>query len=309
MATSRKYEIGVGLLLAGALGLLAWMALRVGALQGPGDYIHVEATLSDAGGLTPGAVVSIAGVQVGRVESLSVDFDQARLVLSLEKDSNIREDVQLRLRARSVLGEKYLQLIPVSRDAPLLQEGGVIHDAKGQVEIDQLVTRLSPVIEALDPKDLQRALGAVVSALEEDPERPARMLSDAETTLHNISVASSEFPTLIQDARTTLAVVRSTASEARPIMARADRTIAALETRINEVPPDQITDLIEDVDLAVADAHGLMNSINERVDVLDKVLHNLEEIDKWELRRLLREEGIKVRLVASEVVVPEGTEK
>ena len=35
---------------------------------------------------------------------------------------------------------------------------------------------------------------------------------------------------------------------------------------------------------------------------LDRILANVEEIDKWELRRLLREEGIVVRLRPQEVV-------
>jgi hypothetical protein len=34
------------------------------------------------------------------------------------------------------------------------------------------------------------------------------------------------------------------------------------------------------------------------------VLNNFKDIDKWELRRLLREEGILIRLRQSEVDVP-----
>ena len=37
------------------------------------------------------------------------------------------------------------------------------------------------------------------------------------------------------------------------------------------------------------------------MDNLETVLDNMSEIDKWELRRLLREEGILVRLKRSSV--------
>ena len=52
MASTRKQEIGVGVLVVTALGLLAFMAIKVGALRNVGEEIQLQVTLGDAAGLT-----------------------------------------------------------------------------------------------------------------------------------------------------------------------------------------------------------------------------------------------------------------
>ncbi len=58
---------------------------------------------------------------------------------------------------------------------------------------------------------------------------------------------------------------------------------------------------IDDARAAITDARELIASLDDSRELIDRVLQNLEEIDKWELRRLLREEGILVRMRQSEV--------
>jgi virulence factor Mce-like protein len=304
MAVSRKYEIGVGLLLVVAMALFGWSAIQIGAAPKPGHYIRVSAALSDAGGLSEGAVLSVAGVQVGRLESLTVDFDRAQLELSLDASVGLRQDVQLRLRARSVLGEKYLQLVPISRDAPLLQDGDVIQNTQAALEIDQLLSRLEPIVDSIDPSSIQQTIDAFTHAIEQDPERPARMLAQSETLLSNLSQASEQLPALIQDTRSTLSSVRQTSQEARPVLARADRALASVQARIDAVPPDAVPGLLTEAESTLQTAQALVEELQGKTDSLDRILHNLEEIDKWELRRLLREEGILLRLKGSTVDVP-----
>jgi phage antirepressor YoqD-like protein len=53
---------------------------------------------------------------------------------------------------------------------------------------------------------------------------------------------------------------------------------------------------------AVADAKGLVEGFDGIDADVRQVLENVAEIDKWELRRLLREEGILIRVREREVV-------
>jgi hypothetical protein len=48
----------------------------------------------------------------------------------------------------------------------------------------------------------------------------------------------------------------------------------------------------------------VLGDLKESTGDIKLVLSNLKEIDKWELRRLLREEGILLRLKAGEVEEP-----
>ena len=303
MARSRRHELGVGCLVLAALALLAWMSLKVGAIQGLGESVQVEVRLSDAGGLTDGASVKIAGVDVGQVDGLRVEHDVAVVGVVLERQAAVRNDVIVQVRARSVLGEKYLALVPQSAGAPLLQDGDVLTEVRPQTEIDELVNQLGPLLAAVDPEALNAAMDALNQAFEEDPDRATRMLTDLETILRNGAEASVEAPALVSEGRQTLRSVRQTVDDARPVIKRADTVVARMEDATVDLPQtvEDIDALVGETRAAVSEGRAVIATIEGSTDDIEKVLGNLSEIDKWELRRLLREEGIVVRLKAKEV--------
>ncbi|MCB9759209.1 MAG: MCE family protein [Alphaproteobacteria bacterium] len=311
MADSRRYEFSVGALLVAAALLLAFMAVKVGAVKDIGDNVRVTAIFDDVSGLKDGAAVAVAGVEVGRVSSLKVDFDKAQIGLIVSRSADVREDVIVRLRARSVLGEKFIELVPQSPDAPPLEDGAILTRTEGQVEIDQLVTEMGPLIGAINPEQVNSLLTALIDTLNEDPERAGRMLDDLETLLHNAAVASEGAPDLVSEARATLSDTRSTLTEFRtlardgkPVVQRAEAVLINLEAASEDLPGivDAIPPVIDKVDATVTDAQGVVMVLSGNAERIDHILENVEEIDKWELRRLLREEGIKVRLTSAEVV-------
>ncbi len=296
---SRRHEVGVGVLLVVATGLLGYMAIQVGAIRGTGPTIELDAVLPDAAGLSEGAVVAIAGVQVGRVTTLAVDHDHARAHLSVDASANVRTDVRIAVRARSVLGEKYLELRPQSKDAPLLASGATLIDSAGQVEIDEMVTEMGPLLRAIDPK----AVEALGKALTDDPDRPARMLADVEKALHNVALASDELPALIQSTKSTLAEVESTATRARTTLDRAEATLDRVDKAADAVDPAKIERLVDDAGGAMADARQAARHADETLGRIDgavadgrKMLAGWSELDWETLRRVAQESGVYVRL-------------
>lgn len=306
MSKSHRHELGVGVLVLGAALLLAWMALQVGALRGLGKSVQATVHMDDAAGLAEGGVIKVAGVDVGRISAMGIEEGQAVLTLDIKESAGIRKDARVQVRARSVLGEKFLELQPGTRDAPLLEDGDELAHGRPPVEIDQLVNELAPLVEAVDPQVIEGTLGVLQDALQDDPERVKRMLDDLEVTLDGAAAASAELPALVAETRTTLASVRRVADEARPVIARADRITTELEqaSRGLEGTRAELDGLLSDSRQVVQDGGELVQRLEARGDSLERILDNLEEIDKWELRRLLREEGIVVRLKAKEVQEP-----
>ncbi|MCB9791700.1 MAG: MCE family protein [Alphaproteobacteria bacterium] len=310
MKDARRYEIGVGLLLVAAAALLSFMAIKIGAVKSLGDNVRAVAVFDDVSGLKDGAAVNIAGVQVGRVSGLEVDFNKAEVGLLIERSAHVREDVIVALRARSVLGEKYIELIPQTQDAPLLEDHEVLTNTRVAVEIDQLVTELAPIVRAVDPDAVAIIVEALADAAKEDPERPARMLADLERLLHNAAEASEQAGPLIADtraavgeARGAMSDIRAIAEDGRPLVAKADQVLTNLEDATAELPAAtaDLPALADDAEATVAEAREVMMVLSANSDRIEHILANVEEIDKWELRRLLREEGIKVRLFEDEV--------
>jgi virulence factor Mce-like protein len=307
MVSSRKQEIGVGVLVLVAAGVLAFMSIKVGALRNLGEELQVQVLLGDAAGLSDGAAVRIAGVQVGQIQEMSVEHDQARITMAIAKSANVREDVEIKVRARSILGEKYLEITPLSRDAPLLTEGATLQVKSPQTEIDELVNSLGPLIQAIDADAVNMAMGRLTAALEDDPDRIVRMFKDVETILSNSAKATLSLESLVTETRSTLASVRQVSADSRPLIQRSSAIVAKVDNATDRLP--QITEDIQvtvaDTRKMIADTHKLIRRLESSADTLEIIFKNLSEIDKWEMRRLLREEGILVRFKEAQVEEPE----
>ena len=303
MNGSRKQEIGVGLLVLSAAALLAVMSVKVGALSQVGDQLNVEVVLGDAAGLTEGAAVRVAGVQVGQVNGMGVDHDMARLEVTLAKSAQLRTDAKLQVRARSILGEKYLEITPQSKDAPLIADGAELSVPTPQTEIDELVNSLGPLVSAMDAEAMHLAMERLGTALEQDPDQLARMLTSVDTILSNGADVSQELGGLVTETQSTLRGVSSMVKDVRPMIAKTDSIMRRLDSASEGLPKisSDVELMVADARAMVKDSHALLKRLEGSMDHMETVLENMSEIDKWELRRLLREEGILVRLKPSAV--------
>ena len=120
--------LGIALILgACAAGLL----LATGASDGGGSGYKVTAIFNNAFSVIPGEDVKIAGVKVGKIESLDVTDDQkAAVVLRIDRAGfgDWRKDATCTIRPQSLIGEKFVECTPTqphpvgTQPPPLLPE-------------------------------------------------------------------------------------------------------------------------------------------------------------------------------------------
>jgi len=93
--------------------------------------------------------VRISGVEVGHVVSLSADKEgRTRATLEIAgRYAPIRANMHAILRAKTLLGETYVQLIPKGQKGPFLRDGGQL----SQSQVEPSVT-LDDILSAFDPK-------------------------------------------------------------------------------------------------------------------------------------------------------------
>lgn len=299
---SRRQEVGVGLLLLAGVGATGFLAVQMGAMSWFPDRLDVTVPAVDVAGLQEGYVVTTQGVPVGKVGPIARVDGQVVVHLLVERSAALRSDVKPRIRAKSLLGEKYVELVPGNGDGPLLATGDVLAPMGQQFEIDELVDLIGPVIAAIDPSILAGLAEAVKEAYDRDPDRFDRMIGDLEVALRNGRAASDELPALISEGRDTLAEARVTlrtvdarAVELESALARADRLLADLEGGAVQVPQT-----VEEARLALIDARALMAKVDGATVDLQTVLHNFSTLDPGALEHLLRDEGIRVRFAGRE---------
>ena len=83
----RVVDFSVGLFVLAGIAALVMLAFRVGNLASSngGEVYTIAANFENIGGLVAKAPVRLAGVTIGRVDSISVDSDEynARVVMSI----------------------------------------------------------------------------------------------------------------------------------------------------------------------------------------------------------------------------------
>lgn len=154
----KRTYIGLGLFVVVTLGALVYLAQAIGALGGGGGTEY-ELRLRHAAGLVENNAVKIAGVKVGRVAEISVDHDIAVLTLQIDEQIVLHSDTMAIVRAKSLLGEKYLQLHPGTADGPVLSAGGSIVNVESPFEIDEVLNSLKPILGGED------SLGSILKPL------------------------------------------------------------------------------------------------------------------------------------------------
>lgn len=145
--TQRTTDIMVGLfILAGGAALLV-LALQVSGLtlRPGGETYSVQAYFNDAGGLSPRAKVSMAGVTVGRIREVTLDQEtfQARVVIDIEADyASIPADSSAIIRTSGLLGEQYIDISP-GGDLESLADGDTFYETQSALNIERVISNFA----------------------------------------------------------------------------------------------------------------------------------------------------------------------
>ena len=153
MEEGKRY-VFLGLIFVAGVLCFLFLLWKVSGMRA-GRFQKYWAVFDSAKGLVEKADIRIAGVRVGYVSEIAVDFDKAKVELMIKDGVDLREDAQAQIRAKSLLGEKYVEIIPGSRDAAHIKPGFIIKRTETLFDIDDMLMSMKPVIMAMDPKTLE----------------------------------------------------------------------------------------------------------------------------------------------------------
>ena len=121
-----------------ALGYLSIQLGRVSFLGGRGYAVTVD--FPSVGGLKAGSAVEIAGVEIGRVESIGLADYQARVTLRVNSGIKLQEDVIASIKTKGLIGEKYIRISPGGSDK-IIPPNGRIRETEAPVDFEELLSK------------------------------------------------------------------------------------------------------------------------------------------------------------------------
>jgi phospholipid/cholesterol/gamma-HCH transport system substrate-binding protein len=328
-----RTHIGLGLFVIGTIGLLVWLAQSIGAIGSSGGNRY-ELRLAHAAGLVENNAVKIAGVSVGRIEDVSVDHDIAVLTLRIDREVVLHEDARAIVRAKSLLGEKYLQIAPGDRDAPVLEDGDQIVNVDVPFEIDEVLNALEPILggddsiaAALAPLAMQlndllkdasgkdgkppiitrEEIDQIVDDVKATSASVRRMTEQNEQLVHDVLENGNALltdPHLKKILANTDRITTELDQRLPSLLEKTENTMAKLEKLadiVDEPRRAKIGTIIDDASVATAnlrkvsaDLQDIGKSVNPLMKDLAVLAKRAAAIDGPMVRQFLQREGVKV---------------
>ena len=141
----KKYskETVVGVFVVIGLLCIAYMAVNLGevGLIGRNSY-SLYGKFNTITGLREGNPVNMLGLEIGRVQNLSLDQENQQVVVEfrIDKGINIYDDAIASIKTEGLIGDKYVSIDPGGGGA-LLENGAMIIDTNSPTDLMELISR------------------------------------------------------------------------------------------------------------------------------------------------------------------------
>jgi phospholipid/cholesterol/gamma-HCH transport system substrate-binding protein len=136
-------ETIVGIFVVFGLICVGYMTVKLGKINLlSNDSYSLVAKFTSVTGLRIGSPVNILGIDVGRVEKITMDQanQKAVVVVKVKNDIKIYDDAIASIKTEGLIGDKYLSIDP-GGGGDLLKPNGVITETQAAVDIEQLISK------------------------------------------------------------------------------------------------------------------------------------------------------------------------
>jgi phospholipid/cholesterol/gamma-HCH transport system substrate-binding protein len=134
-------DLAVGIFVLIGILALGWLSVKLGRVEflGGSGY-QVTADFPSVGGLKAGSAVEIAGVEIGRVEAITLADYQARVRIRIRSDVKLQEDSIASIKTKGLIGEKYVRINPGGSDR-IIPPNGKIREVEPPVDFEELLSK------------------------------------------------------------------------------------------------------------------------------------------------------------------------
>lgn len=281
---------------AACLAFTLYLALTIGNARladivpfvDDGTY-DLTARFDDVTGLLPNDDVKVAGVRVGKVTSIRVDRGRAVVRFRVRDGVRLPADSEAAVRWRNLLGQRYVYLYP-GEGSTVLPDGGAIGRTRAVVDLGELFNRLGPIVQRIDPADVNRFLVAVSGALDGNEAELRRAIDDLALVATSLAARDETIGSLVENLDTVAGTLASRDAQIRTVL---DNLLTVTQTfaentdvleraavEIGTFGEDLATLLAgnrDELDGIIDDLVTLVRTVEGRLPSLDTALTNLDE--------------------------------
>ncbi|WP_433556883.1 MCE family protein [Pseudonocardia xinjiangensis] len=283
------------------IGLVVLVLIVVAAFNAPqlfGGGTTYRAEFSEAAGLTSGDLVTIAGVEAGRVGSVELAGDRV-LVTFTVSDAWVGDRTSASIEIKTLLGAKYLALDPQGDSA--LAPDAVIPLARTASPFDvvEAFDGLSGTIDQLDTKQLAQSLDTLADTFRDTAPEVRGALDGLSRLSTTIASRDDEIHKLLAGTHNLSGVLADRNDEFEKLLSDGNLLLAEIQKRKQAISAllDGTRELSEQLRGLVADNRDQLRPTLEQLDRVAALLQrNRDSLDNG-----LRLEAVFVRLFTNAV--------
>jgi phospholipid/cholesterol/gamma-HCH transport system substrate-binding protein len=245
--------------------------------------------------LKKGDLVKMAGVEVGRVDSISLTNEKVRVAMKIKKrDAEVRTDSKATIKFTGLLGQNFVSVDFGSPTAPRAVEGATLSTVE-QPDLASIMTKLDTVAgdiqgltKSFTPDSLAPLLGPITDFMKNNSTNLSAILDNTRSITEQVQNGRGTVGRLLYDDtlyNTALSAVvglqagttelKGTVLEARAMMTNANLVISQINSgqgTLGKLAKDET--LYREMTLAMVNAREILEKVNKGQGSVGKLVND-----------------------------------
>ncbi|SDJ97792.1 phospholipid/cholesterol/gamma-HCH transport system substrate-binding protein [Nocardioides sp. YR527] len=278
-----RNPVKIGIVSIAVLLMLLVMAFKADSLPLIGGGTTYYANFSEAGGLKSGDEVRVAGVRVGKVNSIELDGNQVKVGFKIREKVNFGESSGAGVRVKTLLGDMFLELQPAGEGQMKAGATIPVDRTESPYDVVEAFEGLADTSANIDKDQLAAALTTLADLTRSTPEEFQAALTGVSDLSRNLAAKDERIESLLTQLDRVTKVLDERDGDLITLMNDANQLFAALVERREAVhnlliSTQQLSkELSQLVDDSRADLKPALESLDVILDVFTKNEENLEK--------------------------------
>jgi phospholipid/cholesterol/gamma-HCH transport system substrate-binding protein len=256
----------------GAIGLVFIIVLLIAAFNASslpliGGGTQYTAYFTEAANLKKGDDVTIAGVKVGQVQSVTLDGPRVKVIFTV-KNGWVGNDTTAYLKIKTLLGAKYIDLD--SQGTRSLNPSHPIPHSLTPFDVYPAFTALTRTVQQINTKQLAQAFNTLSSDFADTPKSVRPVITGLSRLSTTISSRDQQLQTLLYRANQVTGVLAARDQDLQQVLRDGNLLLAELTKR-----REAIHSLLVNTQVLSAQLEGLVHDNQKTLGPLLSQLNNL----------------------------------
>lgn len=275
MAKGERNLARIGIIGVAVSACLVLAGLQYDRLPFLFGNVRYEAMFEDAGGLMPGDYVTLAGVNVGKVESIELDGAEVRVAFSMDEGVRLGASSGADVKTNTILGRKSLQVTSEGDDVMKVGSTIPLERTNSPYSLNDALGDLTSTVADLDTNQLNESLNAVSETLSDTPPELRAALDGVTRLSQSINSRDESLKDLLARAEGVTGILADRSDQINALILDGNQLLGELDRRRNA-----ISELITNVSAVSQQLTGLVQDNEQQMkptlDKLNSVVANLQ---------------------------------